>query len=100
MDKQGAAIDARARRVGVALAWVVAASALYFVLFIAVMSQLRTPMPSWSTYLFWPIPLLTVAIWGLRYWRTWLKGDAAMAQAKAAERSLDELERELGENRD
>jgi hypothetical protein len=100
MDEDVAAIDEKARRTRVALGWVAATAGLYLVLFIAVMSQLRTPSPSWSSYLFWPIPLFAIALWVLRYRHTWLKADAAMAQVRATQRSLDDLERELEANRD
>lgn len=99
MDERAASIDAKVRRVGVALAWVVGAAVLYLVLFIAIMSQLRTPTPSWVSSLFWPIPLFAVAIGVLRYRHTWLKGDAALAQAAATSRSFDALEDELNRSR-
>jgi hypothetical protein len=99
MDERVAAIDEKARRVGVALGWVAVSSVIYLVLLIAVMSQLRTPLPSWTPALFWPLPLFVVAIGVLRYRRTWLKGDAALAQAQATSRSLDALEEELDRSR-
>lgn len=103
MDDPGAAFDARARRLdrkarrlGVAILAVAVGSVLYLVVLIAVLSQLRTPLPGWLFVVVVPLAIPIVAIPVLRSLRNGALADAVLARVRAAQRAIDELEAEQG----
>ena len=86
-----AALDAKAERVRGALYGVAGGALVYVIALIAVLSQLRTPLPDWIRLLLLPIPLFVIAIPALRVWRRSLMAQAALAQVASARDSVDEL---------
>ncbi len=94
-DPEVAALDERVRRVRNAIAIVLVAMVLHFLLVIAILSRLSTPLPWWAGPLFLSLGIGPVLLVVLRVMRASLEGDAAMAQVRAAKRSIDELEAEL-----
>jgi hypothetical protein len=94
MDAEVAPLDARVRRLGVAIAVVAGASIVHLVLVIAILAQLRTPLPGWAGPLFVSLMIGPVAIVVLRIVRTAALVAAARARIDAAHRSIDALEAE------
>jgi hypothetical protein len=94
MDAEVAALDARVRRLGAAIAVVAGASILHLGVVIAILSQVRTPLPGWAIPLFVSVAIGPVAIVVLRIVRTATLVAAARAQTGAVHRSIDALEAE------
>ena len=79
---------------GVAIVVVAIAGLGYLALVIAVLSQVRTPLPWWAIPLFLGILPFGIAIPVLRSWRAHLVGTAAQAHIAETIRILDEIEAE------
>lgn len=99
MDDRVAAIDAKHRRVQAALLWTGIGALIYVVLLIAVLSQLRTPLPAWVPLLWIPLPLVVIAVPALRVWLASLNAQAARAHVGATLESIDALEAEQKKRR-
>jgi hypothetical protein len=99
MDDRVAKIDAKRSRVLAAILWTGVGALVYVVLLIAVMSQLRTPLPGWVPLLWVPFPLFVIAVPVLRFWQVLLNAQAANAQVDAARESIDNLEAEQTKRR-
>jgi hypothetical protein len=99
MDDRVAKIDAKRSRVLAAILWTGVGALVYVVLLIAVMSQLRTPLPGWVPLLWVPFPLFVIAVPVLRVWHVLLNAQAANAQVDAARESIDALEAEQKKRR-
>jgi uncharacterized protein (DUF983 family) len=99
MDDRVADIDAKRSRVQAGLVWTGVGALIYVVLLIAVLSQLRTPLPAWVPLLWIPLPLVVIAVPALRMWRASLNGQMLRAQADATRKSIDALEAEQNKRR-
>jgi hypothetical protein len=94
-----AKIDAKRSRVLAAILWTGVGALVYVVLLIAVMSQLRTPLPGWVPLLWFPVPFIVIAVPALRVWLASLNAQAVRAHVGATLESIDALEAEQKKRR-
>lgn len=98
MDETVAELDAKTKRANTAMLWTALASGVYFLLMIAVFSQLRTPLPDWMPLFFLPVPGFVIAIRVLQARRTSLKSQALVAQFRLTSASVYKLADEIEEH--